>query len=70
MTTVTFKIVLNEAFYREYSEQASAASLKKELRKELKDSLDEELRTINYSGLLELVLSRSLMPKKLVLRHE
>ena len=70
MTTVTFRIVLNEAFYREYSEQAAAASLKKELRKELKDSLDEELRTINYSGLLELVLSRSLMPKKLVLRHE
>ena len=70
MTTVTFQIVLNEAFYREYSEQAAAASLKKELRKELKDSLDEELRTINYSGLLELVLSRSLMPKKLVLRHE
>ena len=70
MTTVTFQIVLNEAFYREYSEQAAAASLKKELRKELKDALDEELRTINYSGLLELVLSRSLMPKKLVLRHE
>lgn len=70
MTTVTFRILLNEAFYKEYDGEATRASLRRELRKELKDSLNEELRTIDYSGLLELVLSRSLMPKRLVLRHE
>ena len=70
MTMVTFRIALNEAFYREYQGDMTDAALRKELKNELKDAINEELRTIDYSGLLELVLSRSLMPKRLVLRHE
>ena len=69
MTTVTFRIELNEGFYKEYQTQSTASQLRKELKNELKDALNEELRTIDYSGLLELVLSRSLT-KRLVLRHE
>ena len=70
MTSVTIRVVLNEAFYREYQGDTTDAALRKELKNELKDAINEELRTIDYSGLLELVLSRSLMPKRLVLRHE